>query len=76
MKTMTRKQERAIKAIKSITLRQKTIKALQREIKYHRDELGAHLDHLVEMQRNIGRIIVHVRGAVQSLDQNYAEGDD
>lgn len=63
------------KAIKTITLRQKTVKALQREIKHHRDELGVHLDHLVELQRDVGRIIDNVREAVQVLDQNYAEAD-
>lgn len=68
------KNKRA-KMIRSITLRQKAVKALQRKIKYHRDELGVHQSHLRDIQRDVSRLLEGVEEAVQALDRYYNAED-
>lgn len=56
-----------MKGIRTITIRQRDIRKLQRRIAKHKAELAVHRDHLVDINQSLCKVISRVDNAMAKL---------
>ncbi|HEX8868381.1 MAG TPA: hypothetical protein VF821_22165 [Lentzea sp.] len=60
------------RSIKTIDIKQKGVKQLQRRLARHRDELNVHADHLTDLRLEVNRVEVAARNAAAALERAIA----